>query len=400
MQWATVQAEQSRRAADEAARSQQQQESQNHSQKLPQSIPQLSSNNPFASKLPGAQSLDEPGAGAAAAAETTEESTLAIVLAAHSEVADALSAFDAHQQRRVELKELRTVEERSRQEVVFDRSRAGEMDEEGNYNHRQQETEREMRTGRYLAADRGNGEGGSGSRDASRERAVTAAAAVTTSQPSSSPRQHQPNTLNPYAAYLSSNSPLRTNAIEASPPRPAQSPAQAPSHQVPYSDLSGAFVIPDSFDAQRPSVVDAAGAEEDDPFSDIRPREGRSAARNEGGYDYLDYAELHDATPSHLPQSSQNQIQGASSSSSTASQSADSAATAIPQHPTPRRQGTSDSEIIPTPSEPSEKALGKLRRLSVRDDASPSDEPTREQQLRLEAALREKYTKNWEDKEH
>ncbi|KAL8277104.1 hypothetical protein RQP46_010532 [Phenoliferia psychrophenolica] len=57
----------------------------------------------------------------------------------------------------------------------------------------------------------------------------------------------------------------------------------------------------------------------------------------------------------------------------------------------PRRQGTADS-TIETPSAPSAKALGKLRRVSMRTDSDPL-----EQQRLLEQKLREKYSRNYED---
>lgn len=104
LQWATVQAEQSRAAVEQSQPSRTSSgrsdpEAQSHPAPSPpphplsddafgitavKHAPRLSSNNPFAPIVSGEQPLPPPSP--APAVETEEEKTLAILLAAHSEV--------------------------------------------------------------------------------------------------------------------------------------------------------------------------------------------------------------------------------------------------------------------------------------------------------------------------
>lgn len=63
---------------------------------------------------------------------------------------------------------------------------------------------------------------------------------------------------------------------------------------------------------------------------------------------------------------------------------------------TPTREGSlaGTDEEPSTPVEPSAKALGKLRRFSMRDDEATGDAEAERQQAALEQALREKYAQN------
>ncbi|GAA6037708.1 hypothetical protein JCM8097_002299 [Rhodosporidiobolus ruineniae] len=69
-----------------------------------------------------------------------------------------------------------------------------------------------------------------------------------------------------------------------------------------------------------------------------------------------------------------------------------------PLNPPPGSAETESSFLRQyVPDQPSEKALGKLRRVSVREDSSPADVAA--QQDRLEAALRDKYIRQYEEEQ-
>ena len=138
-----------------------------------------------------------------------------------------------------------------------------------------------------------------------------------------------------------------------------------------HNDGGGGFFIPDSFDSQRPlSVTRVTPPIRGGVDGDIPRHQANSALRTdatETGFsddlDYLDYSELHDEPPSPLVVSAPGST----------TMNPFSTATTGPVAAGPRRQGTSDSgtstttDVIETPAEPSAKALGKLRRLSVRE---------------------------------
>lgn len=417
LQWATVQAEQSRQAAHDEAQSSEQSsaaEATIPSEALQQfdtvsdaPIPQLSSNNPFAPIVQGRQpmpAVPAPGANSGKGEETREERTLSVVLLAYSDLAEALSAFESHARTRRERQEVREVEERSRDETRFNRATAGMPDSNGDYIGQSTAPTPVRHTGAGLGGE-GGGKGylgaglaaaaarggSSGSRGSSVELSRDTPAAVepssrspprvndyysnkhshdntSSSSPPSIPYKSEGGRLaslgpgstivesrNPYAAYLASPSP------PTSQPGPVQ--------QMSASD--GGFVIPDSFDAHRPLPQSLIQGNSNNSIEYVGT--GHDALQsNEQHADYLDYAELHDEPPSPLRTDSNNGPMIANSyndSRQLNNDRYDDEHQAAFAPPAPRRQATSDSDTstILTPAEPSEKALGKMRRLSVRE---------------------------------
>ncbi|ORY85968.1 hypothetical protein BCR35DRAFT_302581 [Leucosporidium creatinivorum] len=383
LQWATVQAEQSRAAADSQQPSRSSSgRSDSHPAPSPpppqnphplsnaamdeireispaRNSPRLSSNNPFAPIVSGDQAMPPP-----AAIETEEEKTLSIILAAYSEVTEALAGYDSHQQNQSELLELQAVEERSKNETRFDRSKAGVPDEHGNYLSATSGLERGeggSRPASRNASPARGGEDGLGEvisfhkpqpHDHTRPSPLAADPfADESASPSSPPRLNtdqddRRQSRNPYAAYLSSPTTSPTKSVP-------NGHASAP------IDDSSAYIIPDTFDAHRPlSASSITGGrmlydEPEETHSEERHDNGMSSLPNFGGGSY-------------------NSGEGEG---------------------VMRRQGT-DESFIATPSQPSEKALGKLRRLSLREgtESDPVD-----QQRKLEEALRAKYTQQFEE---
>ncbi|KAK4700777.1 hypothetical protein P7C70_g5463, partial [Phenoliferia sp. Uapishka_3] len=293
LDWATVQAEQARSNIRK------------NSMPLSPAVgaPHLASNNPFASHLdPALQSL--PSA-PAVEEETEEEKTLALLLAANSDVNEALHLHDHrlrlfHDSMR-EDSDLSAATEASKAETRFDRAAAGAPDANGNY---LSPTDFEHGEGTSRSPSP-NHSGGSGDEGASGKPSDV------TEKGKSEEGLKRRVSLNPYASY------------------------------VPKRVLQG-YIVPEN-----PPNIDVAG----------RSRRGQLVEEPAEERDLMDLG------VDRL---------------------------GVGSGPV-RRQGTTDS-FIETPSQPSEKALGKLRRVSMRTDSDPL-----EQQRQLEAKLREKYSQNFRD---
>ncbi|SGY19837.1 BQ5605_C017g08343 [Microbotryum silenes-dioicae] len=190
LQWATVQAEQSRIAADQALAEAPPAEEPSTTTNETRNEHRFSSNNPFApivSSPPRSQSTPRRTAD-----ETDEEKTFAMLLAAHTEVIEALKLYDDHQHRLSEHYQVQEAEARSRVETRFDRANAGTPDRNGNYHLEVDERDH----------TRGDGASGSGSGSGDE---MSSSAVGEFQQDESSKRESR----NPYAAYLSS--PPRNN---------------------------------------------------------------------------------------------------------------------------------------------------------------------------------------------
>ncbi|SCZ94620.1 BZ3500_MvSof-1268-A1-R1_Chr12-3g04002 [Microbotryum saponariae] len=303
LQWATVQAEQSRVAADQALAEAPPAEEFPTTMNETRNEHRFSSNNPFApivSSPPRSQSTPRR-----TAEETDEEKTFATLLAAHTEVIEALKLYDDHQHRLLEHYQVQEAEARSRIETRFDRANAGTPDRNGDYHLEVDERDH----------TRGDGASGSGSGD------EMSSAVGEFQQDESSKRESR----NPYAAYLSS------------PPR----------------NNNAGYLIPDSATTTNSKTHDSSADEE----------------HTERSYGQVD---LHDLDPF-----ASETAQGSST-------------TTRPRVDT--RASVDSTDAVPLA--PSEKALGKLRSVSGRDD-SPTDYA--EQQNRLEEQLRSKYSLQYEE---
>ncbi|KAK4048427.1 hypothetical protein OIV83_004773 [Microbotryomycetes sp. JL201] len=336
LQWATVQAEQSRTAVDQASVTDGNiTDTEDHviradskAQIQQGDDARLSSNNPFAPIVSGERPMPPPSR---PVRETREEATLAVLLAAHSEVLEALQAYDHHTQMWDEMRDVRAAEERSKVETKFDRTRAGSPDQDGYY--------RENR-GEDPFVDAREQEQ-SGSRNLNDLSGGVVHVPIQQRSTASSP----PN-RNPYAAYLSSTA-STTSSQRVTPSESEHEP------KMEY----GGFVIPDSFDSQRnPSVRQV------DPLSITTASNGSASG------------------PTH-PVTMNEPLVDTPSSPFAGNQRRDTSESA--------------SEGLQTPVVPSEKALGKLRRVSIREDSDSL--ASEDQQARLEQALREKYARNYNE---
>ncbi|SCV73186.1 BQ2448_7111 [Microbotryum intermedium] len=305
LQWASVQAEQSRVAADQALAQVPPAEETPATTNGHTNEHRFSSNNPFApivSSPPNAQPRPRT------AEETDEEKTLAILLAAHTEVIEALKLYDDHQHRLSEHYQVQEAEARSRVEMRFDRANAGPPDRNGDY-HLEVEEQDHARDGAC----------GSGSGDE-----MASSAFEDSRKDNSSKRESR----NPYAAYL------------PSPPR----------------NNNAGYSIPDST-----TTTTTTNARRHD-----------SSASDEHSERFYGHVDLHDLDPF-------------------ASETTPSTSSATrPRIDTKASLESTDA----VPLAPSEKALGKLRRVSGRD-VSPTD--SSEQQRRLEEQLRNKYQVQYEE---
>lgn len=241
--------------------------------------------------------------------------------------------------------------ERSRNDTRFDRGQAGEPDERGDY---------------LAATFEGGNASGSGSREPSPRRGrrtspsapVAAAgrdpfadngAPSTTSPPlpaTASPTPPPPKqragqedleqdrrlSRNPYAAFLNPPS------SPSSPPPPTSSlitsnTATATATAAAAVGGAGSYEIPDNFDSHRPLDL--------------------SLSLNGGGH-----GQLYEEPLSQQEEQEQKQEQDDRMMPDFGAEG---------KMRRQGRQGTTESEVFENPHEPSEKALGKLRRLSVRE---------------------------------
>ncbi|GAA5891449.1 hypothetical protein JCM8208_007284 [Rhodotorula glutinis] len=338
LDWASVQAEQSRQKADAEAAS-----APAPAVQPPVGAgeaPHLASNNPFAAVVAGGEVPGSKGG------TTEEEEILSEMLGAMTEISDVLHLYALRlshsRQTQQEDAELAAAIDRSRSDDHFNRFKHDEPE-----------------------VDYAHGEGGSGapSRDPFGD-----ADGFGDAQPAQHDKGKARESLNPYSSYLSS-------AASHPPPAPAQpypqSQSSPPSAASPYDGLEAL----ESLGALSFSSPSSGPATEqyDDFVSPARPSSGGFSSSNP----YASY-------------SSQPASNGGYAVP-------DSAASAQAAHPNGLRE-RSDSAFLReyVPEQPSQKALGKIRRVSqgAADDQSPE-----ERQLQLEAALRDKYERNYREEQ-
>ncbi|GAA5839150.1 hypothetical protein JCM9279_002609 [Rhodotorula babjevae] len=323
LDWASVQAEQSRQKADAEAASAPAPAVQPPA--AAGEAPQLASNNPFAAVVAGGE---DPGSKGGA---TEEEEILSEMLGAMTEISDALHLYALRlshsRQTQQEDAELAAAIDRSRSDDHFNRFKHDEPE-----------------------VDYAHGEGGSGapSRDPFGD-----ADGYGEAQPAQHDKGKARESLNPYSSYLSS-------AAASAPPAQAQAYSQPPpppqtSAASPYDGLE--------------ALEGLGGLSFSSPMA---------ASSGPAGEQYDDFG-----LPAARPTSG-----GFSSSNPYASYSS---------QPGGLRE-RSDSAFLRdyVPEQPSQKALGKIRRVShgAADDQSPE-----ERQHQLEDALREKYERNYREEQ-
>ncbi|GAA5888424.1 hypothetical protein JCM6882_008615 [Rhodosporidiobolus microsporus] len=351
---------------------------------------------------------------------TEEEDIFAELLAASTEISDAL-----HHYHRLLTSHTRTQQEDADLAAAFERSRA------------------ETRFDRFGAADHLHaheaershdyGEGGSG--------AASGAGSPNPLQPQGGYAVDEEITpvpvkadkgkgrvrtsLNPYASYMEdasrSSSPA---AFGASPPPPVASAASGDNgHEQRRGDESQERA--EYHPQHHPATTATAAAAADDPYGGLDAfAEGLSLSdrgHGQGANGVVQNGHANYAAPSGPPQqphfSSSNPYAALSLSNShpashdSYSPSAAAAAASPFDDPSPAAfsasagasspldppTGTTESAFLRefVPEGPSEKALGKLRRVSVRENSMDAAQ----QQQRLEEALREKYHRNYEEEQ-
>ncbi|KAM0786118.1 hypothetical protein ACM66B_006928 [Microbotryomycetes sp. NB124-2] len=346
LHWATVQAERSRAAVDEAGTKDnipvdQAEQIRRVDATVPRSeSARLSSNNPFAPIASGERPM--PPTSARPARETPEEATLAVLLAAHSEVLEALQAYDRHAQNYAEMRDVRAAEERSKVDTKFDRSRAGMPDQNGDY---QESTQPDGDRDPFEDGEEAHEQGGSRGPTSLPRQVVQTSPAPAQRSTTTSP----PPSRNPYAAYLS---PTPTGQTQTS---------AAPSTTT---QEYGVYVIPESFDAHRQPSATLLDGRRPETLSISTTTNGSASGLAQQQQEYRPLVDSPVSPYGALGRS---------------------------------RRDTSDSasEGLQTPVVPSEKALGKLRRVSIREDSDTTQ--YEDQQAKLEQALREKYAKNYNE---
>ncbi|GAA6014573.1 hypothetical protein JCM10207_001649 [Rhodosporidiobolus poonsookiae] len=338
LEWASVQADQSRRRADAS----------------PAPSP-AEGEDPFAEQADEIREQSRTN-GQGRGEPTEEEGIFAEMLAASTEITDALSLYS---------RRLLSTDSKQAEQEAADLHAATEA------------SKTDYRFERYAvpghAHAHGEGEGGSGS-------ATPAPAGVLggggggylVDEPE---EEHQPlvdkgkararESLNPYAQYLDTN----TNT-------------DAP---APASNGQGA--------------VASAG---DNPYAGLDEAFGGLALGGGGGGSAAVPAQLQNsfypAPPSSPPRGgfASSNPYAALSASPAAGVGADRAGAGSPLTPP---EGTTESAFLReyVPAQPSERALGKLRRVSAREDSDPQD--TAAHQQRLEDALRDKYERNYAEEQ-
>ncbi|GAA6055027.1 hypothetical protein JCM3770_006701 [Rhodotorula araucariae] len=338
LDWASVQAEQSRTKAD-AEDAASPAPSPLTPAAAPGEQPHLASNNPFAAVVAG---REVPGRRSGA---TEEEEILSDMLGAMTEISDALHLYAlrlSHSRQ--------TAQEDAELATALDRSRADNRF--GRFAHPHEHDERHRR--------QGYGEGGSGT----------------------------PPSRVPFAG--------EDAAREAQ--RAADRTGMAPASLNPYATYLGTPVA-----AQADSAPDAAGAAAASPYDGLEALEGlgglslssASAPQPQLSQDQRQFGDIGQHQPGSGGFFSANPY--ASLSSAPAGSPGGGYAVPDGDEPYPRTLapplGTTESSFLRdyVPVQPSAKALGKLRRVSVGgDDQSPEDG-----QNQLEDALRERYERNY-----
>ncbi|GAA5827911.1 hypothetical protein JCM11251_007726 [Rhodosporidiobolus azoricus] len=306
---------------------------------------------------------------------TEEEEIFARLLAASTEISDALNSYHrtltSRTRAQQEDADLAAAFEASKKETHYDR-----FGEHGHQHAHDGQRQREW--------SHDYGEGGSGAASPSNGQeagqppvlggyAIDEQAAPVERVDKGKGRQR--TSLNPYASFMEETS--RSPSPAAFSPTPgAPVPQSHPSNSAddPYGGL-------DAF-AEGLSLHDRH-----DPLQN-----GYTNTTSQGGY-IAPPAQQHQA---HF--SSSNPYATLSlSQNSAASPFDDPSSTGTEQSPLRPPVGTTESMFLReyVPEGPSEKALGKIRRVSVRENSTDAAD----QQHRLEEALREKYARNYEEEQ-
>ncbi|GAA5933465.1 hypothetical protein JCM1841_001324 [Sporobolomyces salmonicolor] len=338
LEWASVQAEHSRSRPDRATPSSS--PSAAPSSEGPQL--RLASNNPFADAIEEAGAVGKGIKQGDKEEKTEEEEVLSRVLSAHSEIQDALSLLSARlSQSRLDAQhtaDLAAATERSKTETRRPHPHAPGGDEWMHERNR----------------SRDYGEGGSGA--ASREREKGAGDQERNQDKGKGKSKAKAReSFNPYASYLAEST---TAAV------PEHSTGSAPS---PYDGLA-------AWDAAAPTQPE--------------PQQHSFAPANP-------YASLANSTSTTTTASAHNPLSNAAfATSSFITAEPDSLLLEDDAAPQPLVDSPSEASFLrKVPDQPSEKALGKLRRVSMLTDADPQD--VEAQRQTLEDALRAKYARQY-----
>lgn len=327
----------------------------------------FSSENPYASLVSPAPA---PAPAPPQEEETPEEKLLAALLTAHGDLMEAFKQHEELEKLARNEREMHEVEERSKVETRFDRTKAVQR-EDGEWEER----------GRgFLGVD--GGPVASGSRSPS---PVPGAA------------------LKPEASGSGSSA---SSAAERSPPAPS---APEPNSYFQRPKTPPRITTPPTNQVDEGYITDEAPGDkltsEPDAISDLKDSyrstsspytsPNRRAASNEATHSTSSHT---GSTGSgggggggvrHFASNNPFASAIAASQSSASSAGATHAAGDVADGPTVpvRRSGTMDSVIV-TPVEPSEKAKGKMRRFSGRDGDVEAEERQREEEERLRSRYR------------
>ncbi|BGP19888.1 hypothetical protein JCM10213_008638 [Rhodosporidiobolus nylandii] len=391
LDWATVQAEQSRAALSSSRSTSPPTASPATPEAGAAGAAGLASNNPFAPVVAGAGAETGDGRKKVDEGMTEEEEILGVLLSASTEISESLAFYASRlassRQDAQEAADLAAATERSKQDYKYDRFKPEPMSHE------------RERTHSY-------GEGGSGAAGAASP--VEADGGYEVEQPPTrrdKGKGRARESLNPYAEYLDGSSsaspaptpaPALTNAQGGGADDPyggldafadlsfSSSPASAtPNSAVPAQLQNGNYAPPASLPAPVAEQPQQAKFARSNPYASLS-LSSRASPAPASASPFDDQFASYPSQPAAPPA-------GVSSFIPSPSPFADGEATL--QAPL----GTTESAFLRefVPEEPSAKALGKLRRVSVREDASPALASA--QQQKLEDALKEKYHRQYEE---
>ncbi|GAA5862019.1 hypothetical protein JCM8547_001560 [Rhodosporidiobolus lusitaniae] len=376
LHWASVQADQSRQAYKSTPTA--------SSAPAGEGGEGLASNNPFAE---AARSRGE-GAGGGGEEEgpeiTEEERVLGEMLTASSELSDALTLYSrsllSSERAAREAADLAAALESSKTETRYDRFAA----ERNGHEVERSRDYGEGGSGYASPAGEGTGEGEGGYEVEEGGRGEMGGQGKGKGKGKA---RESRGSLNPYAAYLEeqqgrSASPASFGQAQAQHP---QQPQQQQQHDDndPYGGLDAL--------ANGLSLSSPPSAPSSSPYSAPSTRSHQPTFSSSNPYASLSASASHPSSQPSAPAASPFDDSFFSSSSS---------------HSAAADYGTSEGVNASTPttfltqyvpSEPSQKALGKLRRVSVREDLSPDD--VQQQEARLEEQLREKYRREYEEEQ-
>ncbi|GAA5901451.1 hypothetical protein JCM5296_003013 [Sporobolomyces johnsonii] len=345
LEWASVQAEHSRPRPDRAAPSSP--PSAAPSSEGPQV--RLASNNPFADAIEETGAVGKESKKGEGEEKTWEEEVLSRMLSAHSEIQDALSLLSARlSQSRLDAQhtaDLAAATERSKTETRRPHAHAPGGDEWMHERNR----------------SRDYGEGGSGA--ASRDPAENGAGVQENGKGKGKAKARE--SFNPYASYLAES----TTTTAAAVPEHATGSATSP-----YEGLA-AWDAAASAQPQQPSFAPS------NPYASLSHSTSTSAVSSTA-HNPLSNAAF--PTPSVITAEPYSLLP-----------EEDDAAIPPQQEQQIVESPSEASFLRKVPDQPSEKALGKLRRVSMRTDSDPQD--LEAQQQRLEDALRAKYARQYEE---